>query len=75
MISLFIRENGGTAQFAKVRLDRTQEELQQLLPEIGLLDPVERLERLQPLERQASDYHNKVGLCNTKVKKVIITIF
>ena len=55
------RENGGTAQFAKIRLDKTQEELQQLLPEIGLLDPVERLERLQPLERQASDYQTKVS--------------
>ena len=60
------RENGGTAQFAKIRLDKTQEELQQLLPEIGLLDPVERLERLQPLERQASDYQTKVSCSYAK---------
>ena len=63
---MFSRENGGTAQFAKIRLDKTQEELQQLLPEIGLLDPVERLERLQPLERQASDYQTKVSYNCTK---------
>ena len=54
------RESGGTGQFAKIRLRKTQQELDRLLPEIGLLDPVERLERLQPLERQALDYQTKV---------------
>ena len=36
-----------------------------MLPEIGLLDPVERLERLQPLERQASDFQTKVRTIKT----------
>ena len=39
--------------------------MKQLLPEIGLLDPVERLERLQPLERQASDFQTKVRTIKT----------
>ena len=59
-ISMFIRDNGGTAQFARIRLDKTQEALNNLRPEIELLDPVERLERLQPLERQAQEYQTKV---------------
>ena len=39
--------------------------MKQLLPEIGLLDPVERLERLQPLERQAADFQTKVRTIKT----------
>ena len=54
------RENGGSGQFAKIRLDNTDNALKRLLPEVGLLDPEIGSRRLQPLERQAMEYQTRV---------------
>ena len=65
------RENGGSGQFAKIRLDNTDNALKRLLPEVGLLDPEIGSRRLQPLERQAMEYQTRVMNLNESNYKEI----
>ena len=55
-----LRDTGGSGQFARIRLDNVQKELQRLSPEVELLDPDVGSRLLQPLERQALEYQTKV---------------
>ena len=70
------RENGGSGQFAKIRLDNTDNALKRLLPEVGLLDPEIGSRRLQPLERQAMEYQTRVmNLNQSNFYEPIIQIY